>query len=253
MSENEKTSLIKIFDLFRLGDNKSGVSLLYKNHYRKIFGIAFSIIKKEDDSKDVVHNVIYKLLNLEKSKFPASNELTWLYKVTKNEALQFLKSNEKYVPVSHPPFKGEEDSGIRNLIDMDSYYSIINNLNDEQRQIVTLKVIGGYTHKEISKMTGKPIGTVQWIYNASIKKLRNILAALGISFFIFAFSFARRLLLYIRAIFYGKTEFPGTTVNVPFDYRIVVNGLLAIISITIFCIIFKKSDKLPTKHNRKNI
>ncbi len=253
MSDIEKVAFSEIFDLFRSGENKKGAELLYKYHYGKVYGIAFSFTKEEKDSEDVVHNVIYKLLKLEASKFPTSSENTWLYKVTKNEALLFLKFKEKYISEDFLSFPIEEDKNIRNIVDMDTYYSMIKKLKEEQRLVVTLKVLGGYTHKEISEMLGKPIGTVQWIYNTSIKKLKLILTALGTSTFVFAFAFVRRLWRYIIAITTTNSETPGTTLNVPFDYKIVVNGLLCIISISIFHLILKKSDKLPTKLNKKNI
>ena len=81
MTKGKQITVTEIFDLLRSGQQHDGVELLYKNHYNKMYGVAFSIVKKEDVSQDIVHNVIYKLMLLETSKFPASNELTWLYKV----------------------------------------------------------------------------------------------------------------------------------------------------------------------------
>lgn len=177
---NENANYVnEIFDLLRRGDVKSGVRLLYEKHYDKMYGIAFSVTKKEDSSRDVVQNVACKLLKT--TAFPEKGELSWLYTVVKNEALTFLRENKPATYLEQGElqensiFSTEKD--INEFVNMDEFYSMIKGLNEERRQIVTLKVLGGYTHKEIAQMLGKPIGTVQWLYNTSIKSLRAIFSA----------------------------------------------------------------------------
>lgn len=254
MSKNTNISINEIFDLLRNGRQHDGVELLYKYHYNKMFGVAFSIVKKEDISQDIVHNVIYKLMLLDTSKFPSSSELTWLYTVVKNEALMFLRNNKPIISLDDVTIEPiVEDRDIHDFVDMDTYYSMIKGLNDEQRQIVTLKVLGGYTHKEISKMLGKPIGTIQWSYNTSIKKIKVTLSSIMVAIILSGGGFIARLVNYITKTNTMPDEIPGQTIQIPFDYSIVVFAVLFVsLSIT-FLLIFKKSYKIPTKANRKNI
>lgn len=178
MQKNNQTTIEEIFRICRGGDNRTGVELLYRDYYRTMYGIAFSILKKDDASEDVIHNVMYKLLRLDSSKFPSQNGLSWLYTVTKNEALMFLRSAPLWECIDESIPAIEEDKHIRELVDMDSFQRMISGLNDTQRQVVTLKVLGGCTHREIANMLGKPVGTVQWIYHSAINKLKVILSTL---------------------------------------------------------------------------
>ena len=249
MSEKTEMTVNEIFELLRNGERHRGVDLLYKHHYNKMYGIAFSIVKKEDVSQDIVHNVIYRLMLLETNKFPSSNELTWLYTVVKNEALMIFRQNKPTVPledmIAEPIV---EDKDIRDLVDMDAYYSMVKGLNEKQREIVTLKVLGGYTHKEIAKMLGKPIGTIQWIYNSSIKLLKISLFPIMTAIVLSCAGFVVRLANYI-----AKTnknivdeEIPNTITRVPFDYLILVfAALFACFSILFFVVLLKikKSNK----------
>ena len=41
------------------------------------------------------------------------------------------------------------------------------------KEVVTLHVINDLKFKEIAKIMKKPLGTVLWIYNKAIKKLRD--------------------------------------------------------------------------------
>ena len=60
---------------------------------------------------------------LETSKFPSSNELTWLYKVVKNEALMFLRSNRTpLISLEDVKEPISEDIDIHDFVDMDMYF-----------------------------------------------------------------------------------------------------------------------------------
>ena len=253
MTKGKQITVTEIFDLLRSGKQHDGVELLYKHHYNKMYGVAFSIVKNEDVSQDIVHNVVYKLMLLETSKFPSSNELTWLYKVVKNEALMFLRSNSiSLISLEDVKEPISEDRDIHDFVDMDMYYSMIKGLKDEQRQVVTLKVLGGYTHKEISVMLGKPIGTIQWIYNTSVKKLKVMLSSIMLAIFASVFGCVERLTNYIEQV-KAVPEVPGQTVHIPFDYSIVIFAVIFAVLISVFMIIYIKSYRIPTKAERKSI
>lgn len=248
MSKNAHITINKIFELMRKGKTRDGVDLLYNYHYNKMYGIAFSIIKKEDISQDVVHNVVYRLMLLEPNKFPVSNELTWLYTVIKNESLMFLRNNKPNISLDNIVVESiVENKDIHDFVDMDTYYSMIKGLNDEQRQVVTLKVLGGYTHKEISKMLDKPIGTIQWIYNTSIKKLKITLSSIMVAIILSGVGFITRLVNYITKTNTMPDEIPGQTIQTPFDYSIVVFAVMFVSLSIIFLLIFKKILQNPNK------
>lgn len=155
---------VKIETIFDLMKNKEprGFELLYEQHFRIMYGIAYSITGNDELSKDAVQNTLIKLFGLEPHKFPKTHELTWLYTVVKNEALMLLRKEKPVVDISAVAGKLPViDKSIEDFADMENYYSLISSLNENQKQVVTLKVLGGLSHKEISRMLQKPIGTIQ--------------------------------------------------------------------------------------------
>lgn len=48
-------------------------------------------------------------------------------------------------------------------------------LTADEAQIVMLYVVAGFKHREIAEIVKKPVGTVLWTYNNSLKKLRKYL------------------------------------------------------------------------------
>lgn len=252
--KEQVTNLDEIFNLIRSGKKQEGIELLYSIHYNKLYGIAFLFVKNETESEDIVHNAIYKLLNLKLDLFPKSHASTWLYTFVKNEALMFLRKEKSSVSVDELTIICKEDQKIENYVDMDAYYSMIKNLSEEQQQIVTLKVLGNYTHKEIAQMLGKPIGTVQWIYNTSIKKLKYILSSLITSMIVFASIFSVKLSMCFYTLYKFNKEHEGEAIKgTLFDFSIIVFAVLLLITIVVFVIFLKKIEKEPTKADKKSI
>ncbi len=170
----ERMHLKPIFTLIK-ENQKEGLELLYKQYFQFMYGVAFSVVKNEQDSYDIVQNVMLKLLDLKEERFPQKGEVSWLYRVVKNEALMLIRKERKNVDSDPIIEQGALDSNIEAFVDMDAYYTMIEGLKEKEKEIVTLKVLGGLSHKEIAQIMGKPKGTVQWLYNASIKKLRMTL------------------------------------------------------------------------------
>lgn len=69
---------------------------VYKKYNKMLYGIAFSILKNKEDSEDIVQTVFSKLYTMDKNKMPKDKETTWLYTVTKNEVLLFLRKKNGF-------------------------------------------------------------------------------------------------------------------------------------------------------------
>lgn len=255
MAKNKKNvaSIDEIFSLIRAGERQTGIELLYSLHYNKLYGIAFLFVKNQPDTEDIVHNAIYKLLNLELDLFPQAHVYTWLYTFMKNQAMMFLRKKKPVLPIDELISIGKEDQKIENFVNMDAYYSMIKNLSEEQGQIVTLKVLGGYTHKEIAQMLGKTVGTVQWIYNTSIKKLKFVLSSLITSIFIFASVLVGKLTMYIYDLKHNTDQGGEAIKGAFFDFGIIIFAVLLVAAVSVFVIFLKKSEKTPTKLRAKSI
>ena len=80
-----------------------------------------------------------------------------------NKQKSILTNDE--ILVSTPDVERNNDRDIDNILNLlDS---------QEEREIVTLHVILDYKFIEISRIVDKPLGTVLWIYNKAIKKLKE--------------------------------------------------------------------------------
>ena len=178
MRNQEKEELKAIFDELRNG-NKEIIESLYKRYDKLIYGVAFSILKNKDDSEDIVQTVFSKLYTIAQDKFPKDKEATWIYTVTKNEALLLLRKKGDSYDLEKVYNIENQNNEINDLIDRENYNQLINKLDSKEKEIVSLKVISNFSFKQISELLGEPIGTIKWRYYKSIYALRIMLSNLG--------------------------------------------------------------------------
>lgn len=160
-------------------DNKIAFEKLYNKYNKLVYGIAFSILKNKPDSEDVVQTVFSKIYTLEKDKLPTAKVGTWLYKVTKNETLLFLRKKDNNIDLDTIYNLKNENNAIDQFISRDSYNKLINSLNSKEQQIVSLKVLSNLTFDEIGKLLGESTNTIKWRYYKAIYTLKIALSNLG--------------------------------------------------------------------------
>lgn len=194
-----KQELHDIFLKLRAGDT-SQFELLYKNYKLLVYKIAFSILKNKETSEDVTQTVFTKIYSLKKEKLPSSKEATWLYAVTKNEAISYYRKEKPNIALEevYDVSNETECRYIQDIIEKEKYEKIISGLSLKEKEIVSLKIIGELSFKEISKILNEPIGTVQWRYYKALNGLKLLLG--NISMFIVT------LTLYISSKQYKNSE-----------------------------------------------
>ena len=163
---------------------------LYNRYNKIVYGIAFSILKNKEDSEDAVQTVFSKLYVLEKDKLPTDKVGTWLYAVTKNEALLLLRKNNNDVGLDTIYDLEDENNEIDKFINKDSYNRLVNGLNQKEQEIVSLKILSNFTFKEIGELLGESANTIKWRYYKSIYSLRIMLSNLGMFIITFVFGIA---------------------------------------------------------------
>ena len=178
MKKQEREELKAIFNELRNG-KKEVIENLYKKYDKLIYGVSFSILKNKDDSEDVVQTVFSKLYTIDQDKFPKDKEATWLYTVTKNEALLLLRKKGDSYDLEKVYNIEKQNNEINELIDRENYNQLINKLDNKEKEVVSLKVVSNFSFKQISELLGEPIGTVKWRYYKSIYALRIMLSNLG--------------------------------------------------------------------------
>ncbi len=138
----------------------------------KVFYMAYSILQDYHLSEDILQDTYIKFLKHKKKVKIDGNILSYLLEISKNLSLNYVNKHKKVVNIDNIVFKYEEQyqekfEELKLVKDMKKI------LNENEFQIVILKIINELTNNEIAQLLNKPLGTVLWTYNNAIKKLRR--------------------------------------------------------------------------------
>lgn len=170
--------LRELFIEIKYGNNIA-FEKLYKNYKNLVYKIAYSILKNSYDSDDIVQIVFEKIYSIDKDKLPTRNESSWLYSVTKNETINYLNKKKNHIEIEEIYEIEDNNNEINELINKDSYNRLIGKLNENEKEIISLKILSNLSFKEIAKLLNKPTGTIKWIYYKSINTLKLLLSNLA--------------------------------------------------------------------------
>ena len=144
----------------------------YNSAKQLVYKVAFSYLKNQEDCDDLVQDVFIKIYNLKNDKLPSYNELSWLYSITKNSSINFIKSRKPELPTDEVFEIQDTRDELEQIIDRDKFNNLIYNLSYKEKEIITLKILGEFSFKEIASLLDMKIANVKWYYYKSIKTLR---------------------------------------------------------------------------------
>ena len=156
MKNINKKDIKILFNKLKEGD-KEALKEIYNKCNKIVYGIAFSILKNRDNSEDIVQIVFMKIMNMSKDLLPIKNEMSWIYSLTKNETLNYIRKQKDLVNIGEAYFLLEEDKEIEKIIEKDSYNNLIKKLPEKDREIISLKILSNMSFREISNLLNMPI------------------------------------------------------------------------------------------------
>lgn len=174
----------EIFNQIKSNDD-TAFEEFYTKYNKLIYKIAFSILKNKSDAEDITQIVFEKIYSMDKEKLPTKNETSWIYSVTKNETLNYLKSNRNNINLDDIYEIEDNNQEISKIIDQENYNRLISKLNDNEKEIISLKIISNFSFEEIGKILNMPTGTVKWRYYKAINTLKLLLS--NLTMFIISF------------------------------------------------------------------
>ena len=138
-----------------------------------VFYSILGILKDYSLSEDIMQDTYLKALNKIHSYKPTHSFKSWIVTIGKNLAINEFNRRKKETSIdiqTDEMFLGQTESRSENQILIEQIFKV---LNDTEREIVLLHVIGDLKHREIAKMLNKPLGTITWSYKNSLEKLKK--------------------------------------------------------------------------------
>lgn len=143
--------------------DRKRIAYWYEQYKVGLYRFSLSILKNEAQAEDVLQEVFLRLLSGRYTPEPGK-EQAYLYRAARNICYdQLRKQNRNVVEL-------DTRYGIRERYE---YIDLITQLSAKEQEIVTLKIAGGLSHREIGKVMGITEQAAKKRYQRAIDKLRE--------------------------------------------------------------------------------
>ncbi len=184
MEENEFIANLK-------AGKQNAYGKLLDDFQQKVFATCISFVPNKEDAEDVAQEVFVEVFN-SIHKFKGNSKLsTWIYKVTTNKCLEFIrKRNTKKrfgfmqsltgneTPIDKANYFTEFNHPgvlLENKETSETLFNAINQLPEAQKVVFTLHKVDGKSYQEISDITEKSISSVESLMFRAKKGLQKLL------------------------------------------------------------------------------
>ena len=148
---------------------------IVERYQSKVFSIIHGIVRQRNDVEDIAQQVFAKVyLSLGNFDF-RSSLITWIYKITVNECFDYLRKRRvrKLVyesDLSEDEVRRVENSEPRNekqvtadaqLARRDYVLKLLSRVSEEERMLLMLKEVEGYSVEELAEQTGMNENTIK--------------------------------------------------------------------------------------------
>lgn len=148
----------------RMGDPKYQ-EMLYQRFSPTLFAVALRYARNYDDAQDILHDAFVKILtNLDSFNENGSLE-GWMHAIVVNTAINAYHKKQKMNGTIDIDEVSEQVGDVtirqKDFLSENILLQFVNELPDGYRTVFNLFEIDGYSHKEISEITGSSYTTVR--------------------------------------------------------------------------------------------
>jgi len=154
-----------------ISGNERALSILINKHQSRLYGFIFSKIQDRDAANDIFQDTFIKVIRtLKRGNYNEQGKfLPWVMRISHNLIIDYFRKNNRM-----PKFKGKNDFDIFSVISDDSLNIenkivdaqiedhvriLLDELPEEQKAVIKMRIYQEMSFKEISESTGVSINT----------------------------------------------------------------------------------------------
>ena len=141
---------------------------IYKQYYKAVYRMANRFLNSHENASDITQEVFVYLYKQIRKNGKIENEKAWLFKVTCNLSLAYIKKNKRVVEL-----KNEKEIEIETESHAHSeIYSALQRLKENDKMLLTL-YNEGLSYKELSEVTRIKFTSLGKTLSRALKRLKD--------------------------------------------------------------------------------
>ena len=145
---------------------------LIDQYQSKVCRLAYGILRNRDDADEIAQQVLVKIYFSVKGFDARSSLYTWIHRIAVNECYQFLRKNrlklsyesdsaENTISVRVQMARDPRPTCDRVVVQRDLLNRLLERLPEEERHLLLLKELEGYSVAQLSEETGLNENTIK--------------------------------------------------------------------------------------------
>ena len=184
--QNSQTSDALLVSNYIKGDEYA-LELLIKKHKQSIYGFIFSKVRDRDVTEDIFQDAFIKVIKtLKKGKYNEEGKfLPWVMRISHNLVIDYFRKNNRM-----PKFDNSGDFNIFSVISDGALNAekviikeqvqkdvrrLIEELPDDQKEVLMMRMYQDMSFKEISERTGVSINTALGRMRYALINMRKVI------------------------------------------------------------------------------
>ena len=156
----------RVLELVRAERRDEALGLLLPAFRRRVFGLAYSLLRNRDAAEDVTQDVFIKVWRALPRFDGRASLSTWIYAIARNASLSALRARRPHASLGDPDVADAVDAidpgpSVAALAERAALLWLVDQLPAKQRQVVMLFYMAEQSHEEVATMLAMPVGTVK--------------------------------------------------------------------------------------------
>jgi RNA polymerase sigma factor (sigma-70 family) len=151
----------------------------YACHFALSYMIALQVTRNPTDAQDVAQSVFCNVWARRDSQSPSGPGRTWLSVVTRNAAVDYLRSRNRREHIwkqlsLEASAESAETACLRN-IEASHVWSVLDQIGDDRRSLIQESFVRRWSHARIAGSRNIALGTVKTRIRAGLHTMRRIM------------------------------------------------------------------------------
>jgi RNA polymerase sigma-70 factor (ECF subfamily) len=157
--------------------HKKEFAKFYEENVQRIYRyVFFRVGRNVSVSEDLVSEIFMKALEHFEKYDPAVSKSAWIYRNAHNHLANYFRDSKPSVDIDDVMFSLEGERGPETMekrADALQLYEMLDRLSPEDRRLVTMKYLEGYSYQQMGEIMGRSADSLKVATHRVMQKLRG--------------------------------------------------------------------------------
>lgn len=154
---------------------------LYDAYVDELYRFVFYRVNDKQTAEDLVSQVFLKVWdNLERYEIRGLPFKAWLFQIARNSVIDHYRTRKETVPlepnaIAKPDPTANVTQQVEQRLEGERLRAMLEHLTEDQKEVLTLKFIHGFSTKEVANLMGKRQGAIRALQMRGLQALSEII------------------------------------------------------------------------------